>query len=345
MVNLCANWGLAFRPHFKTHQSAEIAEWFRKKGVNKCTVSSIDMAQYFANHGWEDITIAIPVNILEIDKIIELSKIIKLNLLVDQLETCQILSRKVIQPISLFIEIDTGYARSGIAYSQDEQIDTLLHIIKKSPKLQFAGFLSHTGNSYSAENAKMVVQLFEQAKRKMIALKNKYTPHYKNTIISLGDTPSSTYATNFSGIDEWRPGNFIFYDMMQFAQGVCRFDEIALTVRCPIIGIYPQRQEFVIYGGGVHLSKESMNFKGRKIFGWVKIGKEDEGVNKLNGFPVISLSQEHGIIAASSEFLSQLKVGDLIDIIPIHSCMTADLFPQYKTNNNDTISKYRSNST
>ena len=29
---------IAFRPHFKTHQSAEIGELFREKGVDKITV-------------------------------------------------------------------------------------------------------------------------------------------------------------------------------------------------------------------------------------------------------------------------------------------------------------------
>ena len=31
---------VVFRPHFKTHQSREIGEWFRASGVDKITVSS-----------------------------------------------------------------------------------------------------------------------------------------------------------------------------------------------------------------------------------------------------------------------------------------------------------------
>ena len=37
-----------FRPHFKTHQSREIGEWFRACGVDKITVSSLNMAMKFA---------------------------------------------------------------------------------------------------------------------------------------------------------------------------------------------------------------------------------------------------------------------------------------------------------
>jgi D-serine deaminase-like pyridoxal phosphate-dependent protein len=36
---------IVFRPHFKTHQSAEIGEWFRKFGISCITVSSVKMTQ------------------------------------------------------------------------------------------------------------------------------------------------------------------------------------------------------------------------------------------------------------------------------------------------------------
>ncbi len=42
----------------KTHQSREIGEWFRASGVDKITVSSLNMAMKFAEWGWNDITVA-----------------------------------------------------------------------------------------------------------------------------------------------------------------------------------------------------------------------------------------------------------------------------------------------
>ena len=54
--------GVRFRPHFKTHQSAEIGEWIRAHGVEAICVSSVEMAAFFADHGWRDIAIAFPVN-------------------------------------------------------------------------------------------------------------------------------------------------------------------------------------------------------------------------------------------------------------------------------------------
>ena len=60
-----------YAPHLptfdiSTHQSAKIGEWFKRFGVNAITVSSVQMAEYFAANGWNDITIAISLNPLEI---------------------------------------------------------------------------------------------------------------------------------------------------------------------------------------------------------------------------------------------------------------------------------------
>jgi len=84
-----------FRPHFKTHQSAAISKWFREEGVTSITVSSVTMAKYFAKHGWKDITIAFPVNLLEIDEINHLASEIKLYLLIESEETAVFLTEKM----------------------------------------------------------------------------------------------------------------------------------------------------------------------------------------------------------------------------------------------------------
>ena len=341
MHRLCQKWQMDFRPHFKTHQSAALAEIFKQKGIHKCTVSSVSMALYFAANGWQDITIAIPVNILEIEGIKILSHSVTLNLIVDHKESCAFLKENLNQKVSVFIEIDTGYGRSGIYYKNTDAISEVLQIIEGSALLEFQGFLSHTGNNYGAENIEKGAKTFEDARIRMLQLKQEYQSAYPQLKISLGDTPSSTFAKSFEGIQEWRPGNFIFYDLMQYKLGSCKMNDISMVVRCPVIGIYPQRSEFVIYGGGVHLSKESLSFQGHQLFGWLKNTLDSDDTS---GFPVISLSQEHGTISASKEYLKELKIGDLVDIIPVHSCMSADLYTSYTTNTGDIIMKYRTNS-
>ena len=61
------------RPHFKTHQCATIGDWCRDAGVRHITVSSLEMATYFADHGWRDITVAFPCNVAQLDLLQELA--------------------------------------------------------------------------------------------------------------------------------------------------------------------------------------------------------------------------------------------------------------------------------
>jgi D-serine deaminase-like pyridoxal phosphate-dependent protein len=167
----------------------------------------------------------------------------------------------------------------------------------------------------------------------MKELKTHYNAEYPNLITSLGDTPTCSTATNFEGVDEIRPGNFVFYDLVQWSLGVCKLEDIAVAMACPIIAKHPDRKELVIYGGGVHFSKDVGNIKGSKtpFYGYVTDIKKTGWENiDLNSF-YSKMSQEHGIIKADKNCFEKYNVGDVIGVIPIHSCMTADLFDQYAT--------------
>jgi D-serine deaminase-like pyridoxal phosphate-dependent protein len=40
---------------------------------------------------------------------------------------------------------------------------------------------------------------------------------------------------------------------------------------------------------------------------------------------LIRLSQEHGIISADIQTQARINYGDFLEIIPVHSCLTANL--------------------
>ena len=322
-----------FRPHFKTHQSAEIGELFKDQGITKITVSSVSMAIYFADNGWSDITIAFPVNINQIDEIVELSRRIKLNVLVESAFTADVLSKIITHSLSVFIKIDTGYHRTGLL-PEDHEIDNIIKIIDTNNKLIFKGFLSHAGHTYSAKGKNEVLEIISESKTILTYLKQKYINQYPNIIISYGDTPSCSMADNCKGFDEIRPGNFVYYDVMQYHIGACHLDKIAVAVACPIVAIHPQRNELVIYGGATQLSKEFIAAENNfKLFGYVVTFTENGWSDPIPGAYVSSLSQEHGIIKISKKCLTQFNPGDTIGILPIHSCLTANLlgkdFPVY----------------
>src|SRR5690554_382922 len=78
-----------FRPHFKTHDNKITANIFRDLGVNKISVSSIDMALYFRSLGFKNINISFPVNFREQKKLQKLSKNTELHLLISNSDAAQ----------------------------------------------------------------------------------------------------------------------------------------------------------------------------------------------------------------------------------------------------------------
>ncbi|MCF7793057.1 MAG: alanine racemase [Candidatus Cloacimonetes bacterium] len=323
---------LIFRPHFKTHQSRQIAEWFKEFGVEKITVSSVEMAKYFSNSGWKDITIAFPFNQLEITEINELAEKIDLKILLIHPESVDFLNKNLTQKIGVFIELDCDYHRSGIPIENLEEIDFLISAIVKVKKLKLEGFLTHSGQTYQTKSTSQILQIHQEVKSKMIKLKEKYSSQFPDLKTSIGDTPSCSLADNFSGIDEIRPGNFVFFDVMQYKLGACKAKHIAVSVACPIVSKNEQRKEVVIYGGAVHLSKEFiLNEDGTRNFGLIVKLTENGWSEPIEGAYVSSLSQEHGIAKVSKENYNDFKIGDVVGILPIHSCLTANLMGKYIT--------------
>ncbi len=324
------SWHGDFRPHFKTHQSAEIGQLFKDAGVDRITVSSLKMASYFAQNGWKDITVAISVNKIHATQINELAAHINLNIVVEDEESIIELENTLQHPVGLFIKVDTGYHRTGVDADDLASVKKILDALKETKKLIFIGFLTHAGNTYYARNPQQVIEIIEPAFEKTLALKTFLKDHFPLMQLSWGDTPSCSVYDGFYGIDEFRPGNFVFYDYTQVQIGSCKLKDVAVCLASPVIAIHHERNEIVIHGGAVHLSKDKIELpSGTNSYGKVvKINGLTWDVEQVLG-EVKSLSQEHGIVSVSREIISQIKPGDIIGIIPVHSCLTANLMKQF----------------
>ena len=328
---------ILFRPHFKTHQSIEIGNWFKDYNVKAITVSSVMMAQYFASAGWNDITIAFPVNILEIDEINELASHINLNIIIVDHEPISCLLQSIKNKLGLFLKIDTGTLRTGMNPQNKDGIQKVINSVKDSKYIRFKGFIVHTGHTYQARSHEEVKKITADAAKILSELKSEFD---SNNIISIGDTPACSMLDDFTGADEIRPGNFVFYDITQLTIGSCCEEDIATVLAAPIVAKHYDRNEIIIYGGAVHLSKDFVINKDEiKTFGYIaEIDKNGWG-KIIQAAYLKGMSQEHGIIKvdSSSHLLMNKKVGDLLAILPAHSCLTADVMGAYKTLDSKTI--------
>ncbi len=333
MAAKARNSGVIFRPHFKTHQSHEVGRWLRDEGVERITVSSFRMAEYFAQDGWRDITVAFPVNVLETDRINRLASYIQLNILVESVEAVEELGASLEYPIAYFLKIDLGYHRTGIAPDDGGLIGRILTAAGRFPMLRFAGLLGHAGQTYKVRGRDIVDRIYHESVKLIRDLKQRYAQDYPSIIASIGDTPCCSVLERFSEVDEIRPGNFVFYDLAQRDIGSCGLEEIAVALACPVVAVHPSRNEVVLYGGAIHLSKDRSTLAdGTEYFGLVAALQPDGWKIPAGDAPIVkSLSQEHGIVAGNSHFVKSVKVGDIVAVLPIHSCLTANLMNGYWT--------------
>lgn len=327
MAQKAKNSNLLFRPHFKTHQSAQIGNWFRDFGVDAITVSSVGMAAYFASAGWKDITIAFPVNILQWHEINELAQKINLNILIENYNTIGFLEKHLDFPVGVFVKVDTGYHRTGVPADDFDSIIKLLNALKDCHNLIFIGFLTHAGHTYKARGREEVISVMQESKEQMLALKLFLKPYFPLLQLSWGDTPSCSLADDFYGFDEIRPGVFLFFDEMQVQIGSCGVDDVALAMVCPVVSVHPQRGEVTVYGGAVHFSKDYIIKDDAPYFGRVMPTKgNDWNSDDSIGF-LSSLSQEHGTIKINNPKLI-IKPGDLLAVMPVHACLAVNLMKE-----------------
>ena len=319
------------RPHFKTHQSAEIGGWFSEEGVTKITVSSVDMAYYFARNGWRDITIAFPVNIRQVSEINQLAGEIQLGLLIESLESLEYLSSYLDHPVHAWIKVDPGSNRTGIHWENVDQILRIARQTQSTGKISIKGLLSHAGHTYQTNTAEEVCRIHDESMNRLRTVKNELEARGMGGMeISIGDTPSCSLCDDFTGTSEIRPGNFVFYDAHQLIIGSCTAEQIGVAVVCPVVACHPERNELVIYGGAVHLSKDSFFENGFAKYGLVAFPTPYGWGKPLGRAYVARLSQEHGIIHMENG-VEKIKIGDLLSILPAHSCLVVPLMKNYIT--------------
>ena len=328
-----------FRPHFKTHQSATIGEWFRAEGVSAITVSSLDMAEYFAENGWDDITVAFPVNWLQIKLIKRLAERIRLNLLVESAESVEFLDQNLPSPVNIWLKVDTGYRRTGLAWSDSVSILEVAQAIQASKRLKLVGLLTHAGHSYAAKTDAAIRSVYDETVERLGYVRAHLAGEGIDGLeISIGDTPTCSIVDDFSAVDEIRPGAFVFYDWMQVEIGACKPEDIAVAVACPVVARQTERGIFVIYGGAVHLSKDHTTLAtGETSYGMIALPHAGGWGEAIPNTYVRSLSQEHGIVQTDAAFMEQIKVGDVIMVLPAHTCLTCNLLKRYQTLDGDMI--------
>lgn len=297
------------------------------------------MAEYFLQHGWTDQTVAMPLNSLELERADRCARTGHMHFTISEGSPIQRIEEGLSTEAGIFIEIDTGDRRTGFAPEDFDRLDPVLERLEKSKKLRFEGFLTHSGHSYDARGKEEVEQVHRDSMASLNELKKRYRS--SNPILSIGDTPIASLVEDLEGVDELRPGNFVFYDLMMERIGACRMEDIAYALICPVIAKHEDRSELLVYGGAVHFSKDRTETEdGRACFG-IPVQMDANGLGvPYEGSYVRRLSQEMGVVVCSDELFRSKEVGDILAILPVHSCLSADAMDVYLLSSGERVESF-----
>src|ERR1041385_1735750 len=231
MTERVRHFAVDLRPHIKTHKCIEVARIQTAGHSGAVTVSTLAEAQAFVANGFSKITYAVPIEAGKFDEAIEISRDCELSLLTDDIDVPVQLNdaaKRANVRLNLFLKVDCGYHRCGVEPSSEEAFEISRRITDAS-NLRFAGILTHAGHSYNCQTKADLLALARHERDLMAdfgeALRKEVGPV---PIVSIGSTPTITSVDHLHGIDEVRPGNYIFFDAFQATLGSCSLDDCAL---------------------------------------------------------------------------------------------------------------------
>jgi D-serine deaminase-like pyridoxal phosphate-dependent protein len=323
--------GVSLRPHVKTHKCVEVARIQTEGAPARLTVSTLAEARAFIAHGFTDITYAVPIEPGKFAEAIELSKLCeRLALITDDTEIPPLLdgaAHRAGVTLDLFLKVDCGYHRCGVEPDRPEALE-IPRLITGARNLRFRGILTHAGHSYHARSPEELLSIARRERDVMVEFAARLrSDGVEVPVVSVGSTPTATQVDHLDGVDEARPGNYIFFDAFQATLGSCSFADCALTVLSAVVHRDRARRKVVLDAGAIALSKDRGPVEFDPACGFGRV-LDLEGND--TGLRVDSVSQEHGAVTIEDRRLfDELRVGARVRVLANHSCLAAAQHTHY----------------
>lgn len=319
MAKRAAKAGVTLRPHFKTHKSTAIARLQATAGATGFTVSKLDEAEVLLGAGFDNILVATQVvGSPKIERALDLARQGNLILAVDSMEGAKALAASAKAADLVFnvsIEIDSGLSRCGIPPSK---APTLARDLSRLERVRLVGVFTHGGHIYGAKDAEELRAISTQEVAAVVDADAGISAPRDGWSISVGSTPGVLCRSDFDGINEIRPGNYVFLDAIQVSLGLVSADECALTVSSVVMS-RPADDRAVIDAGSKSLGLD------KGVHGSLAI--RDFGHILNTSGRLVRLSEEHGVVEIPKD--SNLQVGDRVRILPNHACSVTNLHDRF----------------
>ena len=318
--------GVLLRTHVKTSKSIDVVRLVIDPERPAITVSTLREAEYFFDHGISDIFYAVGITPNKLERAFDLrARGAALMLVVDNVDAARAVAdtaRRRGDPVPVTIEIDSDGHRAGVRPGQKDVLLAIAATLAEGATV--AGVMTHAGGSYNAGSDDELRHYARLEREGAITAANHLRQAgYDIGTVSIGSTPTALFAEHFKGITEVRAGVFTFFDLVMAGIGVCAIGDIAISVLSSVIAVQPDKGQIVIDAGWMALSRDRGTAAQRVDQGYGLVCDAD-GV-PIPDLIVAAANQEHGLIRlreGSSHPLPDLKVGDLIRILPNHACAT-----------------------
>ena len=327
--------GVRFRPHVKTSKCADVVAAQLAAGAAGITVSTLKEADQFFERGVTDILYAVGMAPHRLAHALDLrQRGCALQILTDSVEGARAIAeygRAHGHAFEVLIEIDTDGHRSGIKPGEDLllEVGRVLH----EGGMRLAGVLTHAGSSYELHTPEALAALAEQERAGCVqAAQRLRAAGLPCPVVSVGSTPTALEAASLEGVTELRAGVYVFFDLVMRNVGVCRTEDIALSVLTTVIGHQADKGWAIVDAGWMAMSRDRGTGKQQRDYGYGQVCTVD-GV-PIEGYLLSAANQEHGILsregAADPDIVARFPAGTRLRILPNHACATGAQFPAYQ---------------
>lgn len=330
MRSIVHGHGVALRPHVKTAKSVEVAQVALDSPAGAITVSTLREAEYFFDHGFRDILYAVGMAPAKLRRVVDLIKRgSHVSAIVDSAEAASAIARAVASSgvrIPTLIEIDSDGHRAGV---QPE--DARLFAIAEALGGSLQGVMTHAGDSYNCEGPDGIRAVAERERSAVVRAAQRLRERgLACEVVSVGSTPTATFAESFDGVTEVRTGVYMFQDLVMAGLGVCAVDDIALSVLGTVIGHQHEKGWIITDAGWMALSRDRGTARQKVDQGYGIVCDVDG--QPIDGLIVSDANQEHGIITrrdGSAVDLARFPIGSRVRVLPNHACATAAQHGEY----------------
>ncbi len=301
MQQRCDELGISFRPHIKTHKIPDIARRQLDAGAIGIACQKVSEAEVFADAGFQDIQI--PYNIvgkLKTRRLAQLAARANVSVTVDNravLEGIAEAAQEVGSTISMMVELVALNNRTG---TTPEKALDLAQLIVASDNLKFSGVMIYPSDAAIRLRLQEALRLIGEAGIKVEA-------------VSGGGSGAILESHLIPELTEMRVGTYVFWDWGSAANGITSLDKCAMRVRSTVVSANDSKR-VILDGGSKSIHSETVD----GCFGYI---------TEYPKARLYKVNEEHGYVDFSAcDAVPQ--VGDIVHIIPVHTCVVTNLHNQ-----------------